>query len=85
MFFNFRIPDEKDRLEIFQVHTREKPLASDVDLTELAGLTEGMVGSQIASICRSATMMAISESIHASGKKPSSELSIVPEPFQRGH
>ena len=78
----FSIPDEKDRLEIFQVHTREKPLASDVDLTELAGLTEGMAGSQIASICRSATMMAISESIHASMKKSSPELSIVARHFR---
>jgi transitional endoplasmic reticulum ATPase len=78
----FSIPDEKDRLEIFQVHTREKPLASDVDLTELAGLTEGMAGSQIVSICRSATMMAISESIHASVKKSSPELSIVARHFR---
>ena len=78
----FSIPDEKDRLEIFQVHTREKPLASDVDLTELAGLTEGMAGSQIVSICRSATMMAISESIHASVKKASPELSIVARHFR---
>ena len=81
----FSIPDEKDRLEIFQVHTREKPLAGDVDLTELAGLTEGMAGSQIASICRSATMMAISESIHASVKKSSAELSIVARHFEPGH
>jgi transitional endoplasmic reticulum ATPase len=78
----FSIPDERDRLEIFQVHTREKPLASDVDLTELAGLTGGMAGSQIASICRSATMMAISESIQASVKKPSPELSIVARHFR---
>jgi transitional endoplasmic reticulum ATPase len=78
----FSIPDEKDRLEIFQVHTRERPLASDVDLTELAGLTEGMAGSQIASICRSATMMAISESIQASAKKPSPGLSIVARHFR---
>jgi transitional endoplasmic reticulum ATPase len=73
---NFSIPDEKDRLEIFQVHTRERPLERDVDLTELAGLTEGMVGSQIASICRSATMKAISEFIHAPGIRPCSELII---------
>jgi transitional endoplasmic reticulum ATPase len=73
---NFSIPDEKDRFEIFQVHTRERPLERDVDLTELAGLTEGMVGSQIASICRSATMKAISEFIHAPGIRPCSELII---------
>ena len=72
----FPIPDERDRLEIFQVHTQEKPLASDVDLAELARLTEGMAGSQIASICRSATMMAISEFIQASGEKTIPELLI---------
>ena len=72
----FPIPDEKDRLEIFQIHTREKPLGGDVDLGEFAEGTEGMVGSQIAVICRSATMMAIAELIHGAERKPSSELQI---------
>ena len=72
----FPVPDEKDRLEIFQVHTKEKPLGSDVDLEELARLTEGMVGSQIASICRSAAMIAIAETIHRSEKKSSAKLLI---------
>jgi len=72
----FPIPDEKDRLNIFQVHTKEKPLGSDVDLMELAQLTEGMVGSQIASICRSAAMMAIAETIHRPEKKSSVKLFI---------
>ena len=65
----FPIPDEEDRSEIFQVHTREKPLGSDVDLRDLAQLTEGMVGSQIASICRSAAMIAIAEAIRETEKK----------------
>jgi transitional endoplasmic reticulum ATPase len=72
----FPIPDEKDRLEIFQVHTREKPLGSDVDLKELNRLTEGMVGSQIASVCRSAAMIAIAEAIHRPQIKSSAELLI---------
>lgn len=66
----FPVPDEEDRLEIFKVHTLERPLGSDVDLRELACLTKDMVGSQIAFICRSAAMMAITESIH-DPKKPS--------------
>ena len=78
----FPIPDEKDRLEIFQVHTREKPLGSDVDLEELAQLTEGMVGSQIASICRSAAMMAIAETIQRPEKKSSAKLLIVSAYFK---
>jgi transitional endoplasmic reticulum ATPase len=72
----FPIPDQKGRLEIFQIHTREKPLGRDVDLAELAKLTEGMVGSQIALICRSSTMMAIAEFIHAQEKRPSTQLLI---------
>ena len=72
----FPIPDERDRLEIFRVNTKEKPLADDVDLLELARMTEGMVGSQIAFICRSATMMAIGELIDSPQKKASAELRI---------
>jgi transitional endoplasmic reticulum ATPase len=72
----FSIPGEKDRLEIFQVHTQEKPLADDVDLVELAKTTEGMVGSQIASICRSAALMAVKEMIQLPEKKRSSRLLI---------
>jgi transitional endoplasmic reticulum ATPase len=74
--FKFSVPDEKDRLEIFQVHTREKPLGSDVDLVELAKATEGMVGSQIASICRNAAMMAVKEMIGLPEKKSASRLLI---------
>jgi transitional endoplasmic reticulum ATPase len=72
----FLLPDERDRLEIFRVNTHEKPLGNDVDLPELARMTEGMVGSQIAFICRSATMMAIAELINSPQKKSSAELLI---------
>jgi len=65
----FPIPPEEDRLEIFQVHTREKPLGGDVDLRELAQLTEGMVGSEIASVCRGAAMIAIAEAIRGEEKR----------------
>jgi transitional endoplasmic reticulum ATPase len=72
----FSVPDEKDRLEIFQVHTREKPVGGDVDLVELAKTTEGLVGSQIASICRNAALMAVKQMIHLPKKKSSSRLLI---------
>jgi transitional endoplasmic reticulum ATPase len=72
----FPIPDERDRLEIFQANIREKPLGKDVDLPELAKLTEGMVGSQIAFICRSAALMAIAEVIRSPERRPSAALLI---------
>ncbi|HYB19879.1 MAG TPA: CDC48 family AAA ATPase [Thermodesulfobacteriota bacterium] len=78
----FPIPDEKDRLEIFQIHTLEKPLGDDVDLKELARATEGMMGSQIAFICRSAAMIAIAESIHTTQQRPATELLIRAVHFQ---
>jgi transitional endoplasmic reticulum ATPase len=72
----FSIPDEKDRFEILEVHTRDKPLGNGVDLADLARSTEGMVGSEIASICRNAAMIAISEIVQKGERKPSSKLSI---------
>lgn len=55
------IPDEKARLEIFKIHTRGKPLASDVDLKALARITDGLAGSDIESICKKASLLAIRE------------------------
>ena len=78
----FPLPDERDRLEILRVNTTEKPLGKDVDLLELARMTEGMVGSQIAFICRSATMMAIAELINSPQKKSSAELLISARHFR---
>jgi transitional endoplasmic reticulum ATPase len=67
----FPIPDEKDRLEILKVHTKDKPLGGDVDLNELASLTKDMVASQIAALCRSAAMLTIAETIqNAAGLSP---------------
>jgi len=77
----FPLPDEKDRLEILKVHTRDKPLGKEVSLEELAKATEGMAGSQIASVCRNAAMMAITEMIQAGREKADSNLSINPAHF----
>jgi transitional endoplasmic reticulum ATPase len=54
-------PDAKARLEIFNIHTRGKPLAADVDLKALADTTDGLVGADIEAICRRASMLAIRE------------------------
>jgi transitional endoplasmic reticulum ATPase len=54
-------PDLKARIEIFKVHTRKTPLEEDVNLEELARLTEGYTGADIAAVCREATMIALRE------------------------
>ena len=57
------IPDQETRLEILKVHTREKPLEGNVDLEKIAEAGEGLVGSDLESICRKAAMRAIREFI----------------------
>jgi transitional endoplasmic reticulum ATPase len=54
-------PDAKAREAIFGIHTRQKPLAEDVDLKALAKLTEGRTGSDIEFVCRKASLLAIAE------------------------
>ncbi len=53
------IPNEAGRLEIFKIHTRNMPLAEDVDLGLLARLTEGATGADIKAICVEAGYNAI--------------------------
>ncbi|MHC1610357.1 MAG: CDC48 family AAA ATPase [Candidatus Methanospirareceae archaeon] len=53
------IPDRNGREEILEVHTRGMPLAEDVDLKEIAALTHGFVGADLASLCKEAAMQAI--------------------------
>jgi transitional endoplasmic reticulum ATPase len=77
----FPIPDEEERLEIFQVHTRERPLSDDVSLAELARRTAGMTGSHIAFITQRATMLAIAELINDPEKSKSEKLSVAASHF----
>ncbi|MCD6461939.1 MAG: CDC48 family AAA ATPase [Thermoplasmata archaeon] len=58
-------PDEEGRKKIFQVHTKNMPLADDVDLDELARKTEGYVGADIESVCREAAMVAVRKDMEA--------------------
>ncbi len=62
-------PDRAGRLAIFEVHTRGKPLASNVDLDALADLGEGLVGADIEGMCRQAAMLAIREFLEQRGKE----------------
>jgi transitional endoplasmic reticulum ATPase len=57
------IPDKEARKQIFQVHTRKKPLDSDVNLDKLVEMTDGMTGADIAAIVNAAAMIAIKERV----------------------
>jgi transitional endoplasmic reticulum ATPase len=59
-------PDKFGRLEILKIHTKGIPNADDVNLEELAELTEGYVGSDLAALCREAVMLSLRENPDAS-------------------
>ncbi len=56
-------PDYEGRLEILRIHTREMPLSDDVDLSEIARLTEGYTGADLAALVREAAMLALREDL----------------------
>jgi cell division protease FtsH len=53
------MPTMSDRLEILRVHASRRPLAPDVDLDRLAGLTVGYSGADIANLLNEAAILAV--------------------------
>lgn len=53
------IPDRLGRLAILEIYTRGMPLADDVNLAYLAGLTHGFVGADVEALCREAAMICL--------------------------
>ncbi len=51
-------PDLKGREQILKVHSRGKPLASNVDLERLAQLTPGFTGADLANLMNEAALLA---------------------------
>jgi cell division protease FtsH len=51
-------PDVAGREAILGVHTRDKPLASDVDLAAIARQTAGLTGADLANLCNEAAIVA---------------------------
>ncbi|HJQ75558.1 MAG TPA: AAA family ATPase, partial [Gaiellaceae bacterium] len=51
-------PDRNGRRLILEVHTRDVPLAADVDLGRIAATTPGMVGADLANLVNEAALLA---------------------------
>ncbi|MFW9946682.1 MAG: CDC48 family AAA ATPase [Candidatus Odinarchaeota archaeon] len=54
-----KVPNEKGRREVFQIHTRNMPLDKKVSLKEYSNITHGFVGADISAVCREAAMSAL--------------------------
>jgi SpoVK/Ycf46/Vps4 family AAA+-type ATPase len=55
------LPDHHTRLMMFKLYTSHLKLATDVDLHELARISEGFSGSDIRDVCQSAQLKTIGE------------------------
>ena len=58
---NVTLPERKDRLEILEVHFKNKPVEENVNLNALAGKTAGSSGADLANIANEAAITAARE------------------------
>jgi len=54
-----KVPNERGRREVFQIHTKNMPLDKRISLKDYAKITHGFVGADIAAVCREAAMSAL--------------------------
>ncbi len=52
-------PDKRARLEILKVHTRNVPLSEDIKLEEIAEITHGFTGADLAALVKEAAISAL--------------------------
>jgi len=57
------LPDKDTIIEIFKIHLRNKPLASNVSINQMAQALEGHTGADIQAICEEATLLTIRKAV----------------------
>ncbi|MCV0393296.1 MAG: CDC48 family AAA ATPase [Nitrosopumilus sp.] len=58
-------PDERGRKHIFEIHTKKKPLDSNVEIEKLVELTDGFSGAEIASVTNRAATEALKRYVNS--------------------
>jgi len=71
------LPEFDARREVFRIHTKGVELSNDVNFDELAKLTEGFSGADIAILCREALMAPVRE-LDETGMLTKSDVKIRP-------
>jgi transitional endoplasmic reticulum ATPase len=56
-------PEKEGREKIFKIHTKNMPLAKDVNMQKIINQTEGYVGADIESLVREAAMLSLRDNI----------------------
>jgi len=59
------VPDDKARLQVLKIHTKNMPLAKDVDLDVIAEKTQNYVGSDMQALCREAAILALRKDMNS--------------------
>lgn len=67
-------PKLKERLHILKIHLGKVPLADDVVLEELAEMTEGLSGSDLQEVCRSANILRLVDYMEENGTESTGDL-----------
>jgi transitional endoplasmic reticulum ATPase len=58
-------PDEKSKLQIFKIYTKNMPLAKDVGLSQLVAMAKNYSGADIEALCREAAIHALRRDVNA--------------------
>jgi transitional endoplasmic reticulum ATPase len=74
-------PDSDGRKNIFEIHTKKKPLAPNIDFAKLVELTDGFSGAEIEGVCNRAAMSAIRRYVDSRTKSVKS-IKITQEDFE---
>ena len=61
-------PDEKGRQHIFEIHTKKKPLDSDVKISEIVKITDNFSGAEIAAVANRAAITALKRYVFGKSK-----------------
>ena len=51
-----KVPDKKGRKDILSIHSRNMPLADDVDIDKISSVSHGYVGADLEYLCKEAAM-----------------------------
>lgn len=58
------MPNEEARIEILKILTRKMRLNPGIDMREIVKMTPGYVGADISTLCKEASIQAVSRIIH---------------------
>ncbi len=68
------VPGVEGRLNILKIHTRNMPLAKDVNLKQIAAVTHGFVGADLSSLAKEAAMIVLRRALPELNLKEDEEI-----------